>query len=414
MANVRSFSLQSPYDQQMEELKRRQRMAEMLQQQAMQPLESQMAGGMVVPISPVQGLAKMLQTYMTNKQLSNLEKKQADLGKLDQANTRSFIQDVVKGELQPMSPDEALRASLSSEPTEETRVPMDRSAMLATLLRGATTGTPGVRNVAGALLPSAMEQPKEAEYYDATEVMIDGKPTMVQYPKAGGAPRILGGSKPGEAAIPSAVAEYNFAKDQGYKGTFQQWQDRNVRATAPREPLEKIVGPDGKPVFVPASQAIGKTPFVGGAEPTQGEKQDAYNINRVVAAAGRIKEATAKDPSAIKPGYTELPLIGTKLQNAPRQVVAGAQGEMIDALVTLATGMSYTKDQLEAARAQYLPQIGDKPETLKSKQQALQTLVEAGRSRSGRAWTPQMDKALNEVFMQANESPPAGAVRRIR
>lgn len=80
--NVNMFKTQSPYEQQIEELKRRQQMAEMLQQQALQPLESQVApGGMVVPTSPVLGLTKMLQAYMGGKQLRDIEKKRGETEK---------------------------------------------------------------------------------------------------------------------------------------------------------------------------------------------------------------------------------------------------------------------------------------------------------------------------------------------
>jgi hypothetical protein len=80
--NVSMFKTQSPYEQQIEEMKRRQQMAEMLQQQAFQPLESQVApGGMVVPTSPVLGLAKMLQAYMGGKQLRDIEKQRGEVEK---------------------------------------------------------------------------------------------------------------------------------------------------------------------------------------------------------------------------------------------------------------------------------------------------------------------------------------------
>jgi hypothetical protein len=80
--NTNMFKTQSPYDQQIEELKRRQQMAEMLQQQSMQPLESQVApGGMVVPTSPVLGLTKMLQAYLGGKQLRDIEKQRGETEK---------------------------------------------------------------------------------------------------------------------------------------------------------------------------------------------------------------------------------------------------------------------------------------------------------------------------------------------
>ena len=44
-------------------IERQRKYAEMLRQQSLDPLKSETAGGMVVPISPYQGLAKMLQAY---------------------------------------------------------------------------------------------------------------------------------------------------------------------------------------------------------------------------------------------------------------------------------------------------------------------------------------------------------------
>lgn len=54
----------SPYSAEYADIQRRQRMADMLAQQSQQPLETnQTAGGYVVPVSPLAGLAKMLQGY---------------------------------------------------------------------------------------------------------------------------------------------------------------------------------------------------------------------------------------------------------------------------------------------------------------------------------------------------------------
>lgn len=54
----------SPYTAQAAQIEQRRRMAEMLSQQSMQPLDTnQTAGGYVIPVSPFAGLAKMLQGY---------------------------------------------------------------------------------------------------------------------------------------------------------------------------------------------------------------------------------------------------------------------------------------------------------------------------------------------------------------
>ena len=78
MAN--EFVTFTPYDEQLERLRRRQRMADMLQQQAMEPLESQVApGGYVVPTSPLLGLAKMLQAYHAGKTQRGIDTELADI-----------------------------------------------------------------------------------------------------------------------------------------------------------------------------------------------------------------------------------------------------------------------------------------------------------------------------------------------
>src|SRR3990167_5021011 len=58
---VNNVSLTSPYSAEQAAIERRRRMAEALQAQSMQPIESQTAGGWVVPISPWQGAAKLAQ-----------------------------------------------------------------------------------------------------------------------------------------------------------------------------------------------------------------------------------------------------------------------------------------------------------------------------------------------------------------
>jgi len=139
--NVNMFKTQSPYEQQIEELKRRQQMAEMLQQQALQPLESQVApGGMVVPTSPVLGLTKMLQAYMGGKQLRDIEKQRSEREQLEGNKAMNFLKDIRMGQQQPMSADDALGASLSATPTEAQRMPMSamdkQGAMDAAMLGG--------------------------------------------------------------------------------------------------------------------------------------------------------------------------------------------------------------------------------------------------------------------------------------
>jgi hypothetical protein len=98
MANqYEQFNVASPYQLQQQELDRRQKMAEILQQQAFEPVQAGSYQGIQAPISPVQGLAKVLQMYLANKNQEGLKSEQKALGEQYRADTSSDIQRLIKG-----------------------------------------------------------------------------------------------------------------------------------------------------------------------------------------------------------------------------------------------------------------------------------------------------------------------------
>jgi hypothetical protein len=98
MANqYEQFSVASPYQLQQQELDRRQKMAEILQQQAFEPVQAGSYQGIQARISPVQGLAKVLQMYLANENQKDLVTQQKALGEKYQADTSSDIQRLIKG-----------------------------------------------------------------------------------------------------------------------------------------------------------------------------------------------------------------------------------------------------------------------------------------------------------------------------
>jgi hypothetical protein len=71
----------------------------------------------------------------------------------------------------------------------------------------------------------------------------------------------------------------------------------------------------------------------------------------------------------------------------------------------LATGAAYTKEQLAGQRAAILPRFGESKESIAAKKQRVQDLATAARIRAGRAWTPEMDKAIEAAFGPIEEEP---------
>lgn len=142
------------------------------------------------------------------------------------------------------------------------------------------------------------------------------------------------------------------------------------------------------------------------------EQQASYNVSRVLNAANQIKKISDKSPSAAKPGVGEafaasIGMEGTAnlSRNADRQIVYGAQRDALDALLYLATGAAYNKEQLAGQMAAYIPAFTDKESTIAAKKERLSDLVKSAKIRAGKAWTPDMEAAMQTLV---SAEAPAG------
>jgi hypothetical protein len=146
----------------------------------------------------------------------------------------------------------------------------------------------------------------------------------------------------------------------------------------------------------------------GGAAATESERLAGYNAGRALDAAKRIATATKQSPEATAPGmgeaFTSLFVDPNFVRSEERQRVTAAQREMIDALLTLATGAAYNREQLEGQMESYIPRYTDEPGTREDKRAALLGLIQNAKIKAGRAWTPEMDASFEQLL-----TTPAGA-----
>jgi hypothetical protein len=129
-----------------------------------------------------------------------------------------------------------------------------------------------------------------------------------------------------------------------------------------------------------------------GGMPTEGERKAATLLQRMQSSEAQLEEALKLDKTAAKPGLASAALRGLGAETLAntvtpesRQKVEAAQLDILDAALTLGTGAAYTKEQLEGYRKSYFPQLGDKPSTIKDKQDRLDNILEAARIAAGRA-----------------------------
>jgi hypothetical protein len=238
-----------------------------------------------------------------------------------------------------------------------------------------------------------------------------------------------------------------FELKEGEDGTFYGVNKRTLQAVpvtvgavatasvAPTAPRPTALGPR---VPVPASQAIpgmtsvldqqatpampvaapvstmpvAGTPLRGKGKNTdlsEGERKATTLLQRLQFSQGQLTKALLNDSDAAKPGLftSALDILSTPAANAlkseARQRVESAQLDILDAALTLGTGASYTKDQLEGYRKSYFPQIGDEPATVKDKKARLDNVISAARISAGKG-----ANLVSNTLPGANPNDPLG------
>ena len=114
MPAINQVSFQSPYQAEAGEIERRRRLADALQAQAMEPLQAPPtpAGGFAVPISPMQGMAKIAQALSASYGQSRARDDQRALGERFNRDRASMITQALEaGQGRPATPE-----SYSGEP----------------------------------------------------------------------------------------------------------------------------------------------------------------------------------------------------------------------------------------------------------------------------------------------------------
>jgi hypothetical protein len=168
--------------------------------------------------------------------------------------------------------------------------------------------------------------------------------------------------KPNEP--PSSIQEYEYAKKQGYGGSFKQFQEELKKAGATSINM-----------------------------PSESERTSGFLTSRLQNALGQINKVVTNNPSAASPKigaeavqlFTESDYLKNLVNPASRQQVENAQLELLDSALTLGTGAAYTREQLQNYSKSYFPQLGDKPSTVKDKQDRLKALLNAAKIKAGRA-----------------------------
>jgi hypothetical protein len=251
----------NPYTAENAAIQRRLQMAQMLSQEAMQPMQLPQQQG--VRASHLAGLAKVLQGYMAGKEEKEATEAYKNLAEKYQAGNRaemgSFLE-AMQGapeRAQRLDPQEVQQMADQGTPMPPNMpaVAPDRTRAMALALG---SQNPTLQGAGGAML-SSMMTPKAPINVAAGGTVFDPNTMQPIF------------TSPKERVPNATESEYNLAKQQGYKGSFVDFL-QNVKRTPPNQnvtygSLVAAVGADGKPVFIQPGKGGGAPSVIEGFSP---------------------------------------------------------------------------------------------------------------------------------------------------
>lgn len=167
---------------------------------------------------------------------------------------------------------------------------------------------------------------------------------------------------PKERELPSAVQEYEYAKTQGFPGTFQDWE------ASKKGGMSLQVGEDGTVSF---QQGANIKPL------TESQSKDTVFATRAEGALPLIDQHGDALSRFGESFAGNTPLIGNYLKSPEYQQAEQAGKEFLQAILRKDTGAAITPQETSEYGSVYLPRPGDGPEVLAQKKASRTRALEA-------------------------------------
>jgi hypothetical protein len=218
------------YNTRLAAIQRNEKLAQIMQQQAFQPLEAQSYNGIQAPISPLSGLAKVLQAYMGAKGSGDEERiKLNQEAKAEAQQMLSSLNPTASaGRTATMgSPEVQARPATSFTPTgaDYQDNPNLQTAPSGNVETPAVAYQPAVAPQAAVAPTSGAPLDPEQKRQRLVQMMMSQNPYIAPVAKL--EYEQLGKQDSGP------LAEYRLAQQQGYKGTMKDYQIEQAQAKRP-------------------------------------------------------------------------------------------------------------------------------------------------------------------------------------
>ena len=411
-----------------QEAQRQQRLAEMLQQQAQEPIPQYSYQGIQAMPSYTAGLAKILSAYGAERARRKAEETQQTAKKIGREEFMDYMtalqpterklgtaldvaaarpEDKAMAAMLPQNIDMGQVAQSIGAPTAGIApqgtgpafqapqfavggAPMTPGQRRAKLLEGLGSDNPMIQSVAQA---EFAKPPVTGKIGDVQPDKFTPA-SLAQYQATGNAAVLVPVEK--ESKAPTAVQEYEYARGQGYKGSFRDFQNERARAGASSTVVSygaPVAGVDdkGNPVFFQPEKGGGKPAIIPGVRPKpeamgQAESTAALFADRMSQSAPVLD--ALPPPSIGAAARAGLPGVGNILTSDQNRQFLQAERNFITAVLRRESGAAISESEFKEARKLYIPQAGDDPQTLQMKKQAREAAINGIARGAGPTYKP--------------------------
>lgn len=214
----------------------------------------------------------------------------------------------------------------------------------------------------------------------------EGTPEYQQFMLSGGAPKAEN--------KPSGIQEYEYAKSQGFPGTFQDWE------ASKKGGMSLTVDP-----------ATGQISFQQGSNikpMTEAQSKDTTFATRAAGALPLLDKFGDALTSLPESTGGNVPVVGNYLKSPEYQQAEQAGKEFLQAILRKDTGAAITKEETAEYGSVYLPRPGDSPELLAQKKASRTRALEAMKA----GMTPQAILAQEKAIAASGGAPAPEAPKK--
>lgn len=195
---------------------------------------------------------------------------------------------------------------------------------------------------------------------------------------------------PRDTPVPAAVQEYEYAKKQGFPGTFQDWE------ASKKGGMSLQVDPNTGAVTFQQG---------GNIKPmTEAQSKDAVYATRAAGALPLVDQFGDALTDLKGKAADSIPLVGNYMKSEAYQKAEQAGREFLQAVLRKDTGAAITSQEMDQYGSVYLPQPGDSKPVLDQKKAARLRALEAMKA----GMTPQAILAQEQALKKSGSVPMNG------